>query len=344
MQDNVKNIDLISKLTTSEFLDFCNQNLVPQLVPLEKQRVQKLKTLKLFALCNKAGIFIMLILFFAALVFAIISRNNMNNELGLLSTKCSGLVLLTSVLLVYASGFMKSKKDSIEKEFKQNFYNKLLSFLGDFSYFEGEIDSWVYDSLKQEVANLKLFSKNNIFYCDDLIKGVYNGLNVCIGDIKLEYKSTTSTSSTPDTVFNGVLVCCDSNKNFKSTTVIKKEEGALVNSLYAPDGLEKVKLEDPIFEESFEAYSNDQIEARYLLTTAFMERLLTAQKKLKTTVTCSFENGKMYIAINIDKNWFDVDIIQNSLTDLKTYQKILMDLITVLSVIEVLRIDEKTGM
>lgn len=41
---------------------------------------------------------------------------------------------------------------------------------------------------------------------------------------------------------------------------------------------ERVKLEDVSFERQFEVFSDNQIEARYLLTTAFMERMSEVKK------------------------------------------------------------------
>jgi len=38
--------------------------------------------------------------------------------------------------------------------------------------------------------------------------------------------------------------------------------------------MKRVGLVDPVFEKIFEAYGTDQVEARYLLTPTFMQRLV----------------------------------------------------------------------
>ena len=79
--------------------------------------------------------------------------------------------------------------------------------------------------------------------------------------------------------------------------------------------LDKVNLEDPMFSKKFDVYSSDQIEARFWVTPAFMERfqnLTTAfgTKKAK----CSFYDGdKIMFAISTDKNLFEIGNIETSL-------------------------------
>lgn len=69
------------------------------------------------------------------------------------------------------------------------------------------------------------------------------------------------------------------NKKFEGKTVVLKDSGWL--NLFKKIGRpERVKLEDVSFERQFEVFSDNQIEARYLLTTAFMERMSEVKKGL----------------------------------------------------------------
>ena len=82
-------------------------------------------------------------------------------------------------------------------------------------------------------------------------------------------------------VFNGTVIKVSINKKFSGTTVIKRDYG-LLNILNLELGLSKVALEDPEFEDQFEVFASDQIEARYLLTTSLMARIL----EFKAAVGC----------------------------------------------------------
>ena len=51
----------------------------------------------------------------------------------------------------------------------------------------------------------------------------------------------------------------------------------------------RVKLENPDFEKTFDVYSTDQIEARYLLSPSMMERLLALDREFNKNITISFK-------------------------------------------------------
>ena len=118
------------------------------------------------------------------------------------------------------------------------------------------------------------------------VKGTYKGVTLeHVQNVKL----TRYDSSWADTFFmffnlhrtayKGILITLTMNKNFSGETIVKKDNGLLGRwfsrkYIKTIEGLENIKLEDPVFEKKFEVYSNDQIEARYLLSTSFMARLL----------------------------------------------------------------------
>ncbi|HPF46776.1 MAG TPA: DUF3137 domain-containing protein [Emcibacteraceae bacterium] len=112
---------------------------------------------------------------------------------------------------------------------------------------------------------------------------------------------------TTTTVFNGFLVQFNFHKNFKGQTIITKDHTAIGNFLtgWTRSG-ERVKLEDSVFESEFEVYSTDQVEARYLLTPTFMERLLEFSRlpNIKQ-LQLAFKDGSIYMAIKRSGNAFE---------------------------------------
>lgn len=76
------------------------------------------------------------------------------------------------------------------------------------------------------------------------------------------------------------------------------------------DGLKPVDLEDRHFESLFQVFSDDQVESRFILTTAFMERLISLAKlrgKGKGAhFTCSFKGKELLIVSpNLEENLFE---------------------------------------
>lgn len=58
-----------------------------------------------------------------------------------------------------------------------------------------------------------------------------------------------------------------------------------------------VELENPVFESVFQVHSTDAIDARYILTPAFMERILALKQKRGVNIQIAFQNGKVIVGI-----------------------------------------------
>ena len=69
-------------------------------------------------------------------------------------------------------------------------------------------------------------------------------------------------------------------------------------------GVEKVSLESTQFEDQFDVYSTDQVEARYLLTPEFMDRLLQSKYKFGVKPYLAFAEGQIFLALDNRKIWF----------------------------------------
>lgn len=110
---------------------------------------------------------------------------------------------------------------------------------------------------------------------------------------------------------------------------------------------ERVLLEDVVFNEKFYVFSSDQVEARYLLTPTFMNRMLkynTSQTSCITTVL--FDNmfsptANVFLTIYTGKDFFE-----NSADPLsaKVYWDILQDIKEIVQVVEGLKLDQDIGM
>ena len=84
-----------------------------------------------------------------------------------------------------------------------------------------------------------------------------------------------------------------------------------------------VRLEDPEFEKIFVVYSSDEVEARYILSTSFMERLVEFRKKMNSSVQLSFVGSNMYMAIPMKKNLFEPSLRRTvmNFNDIQEYYK-----------------------
>ena len=109
--------------------------------------------------------------------------------------------------------------------------------------------------------------------------------------------------------------------------------------------LNPVILEDPDFNKKYNVYSSDQIESRYLVTTAFMERfknLHTAFGSIKAK--CSFFGNRVMFAITTNKNLFEIGDLLHPLTDMKHINDFMKEISAIYDIIDYFKLDEKTGL
>ena len=99
------------------------------------------------------------------------------------------------------------------------------------------------------------------------------------------------------------------DKKFQGETLVASDE-KVIPAVFRLK--ENVVLEDPTFNKKFIVLSSDQVESRYLLTSAFMERLLKFQKKYNCLVDVLFSNrvapdlGNVFISITSNRDFFNI--------------------------------------
>jgi hypothetical protein len=111
---------------------------------------------------------------------------------------------------------------------------------------------------------------------EDEIAGTHHGMPVSIVEARLQRRQQKRSR----VVFDGLLVQVGLPRKLTGTTAVSPDGGPLGNlkTSWRSSGLERVQLEDPRFEKRYEVYGTDQVEARALLTPAFMERFTALEK------------------------------------------------------------------
>ncbi len=109
--------------------------------------------------------------------------------------------------------------------------------------------------------------------------------------------------------------------------------------------LNSVILEDPEFNKKYEVSSSDQIEGRYLVTTAFMERFKTLHTAFGSNkAKCAFFDDKVMFAISTNKNLFEIGDILHPLTDMKNINDFMKEISAIYDIIDYFKLAEKTGL
>ena len=104
---------------------------------------------------------------------------------------------------------------------------------------------------------------------------------------------------------------------------------------------QKINIEDIEFSKHYDIYSYDQIESRYLITSAFIERFLFLQKVFKTrNICCAFVDDKILLLISSRKNLFEIGNLFTSLKNPKYVEKFYDEIIAILLLINHFKLNE----
>lgn len=311
MEQKYKDID--KKIFSVEFRKFFNKELIKSLETIEKARKQYLLLISveiLFALIS-----------FVFLINAIIlyCNSSKHNDYGMMVSVFIFIILIT---------FITKQIKSYKTKAKNIVFEKLLSFIGNFKMNKMKIKDTEY------LRSLKVFNGLNFPNINNYILGKYGLLDIEI--IEIQNKKSEYNKSH---IFQGVLIKIPSIKKFKNSTVIKIKDSKTNQNIG-----EKVNINDSDFEKYYDVYSDDKVEAKYLITTSFMSRMVQLIKhEPGGNISVSFEYGNVNIAVSSDKDWFEVPIMKPA-TDVTIYRPIVLEIISILKIIDSLKLEKKIGL
>lgn len=192
-----------------------------------------------------------------------------------------------------------------------------------------------------EASSLAVFPDFQRINTNDYYSGVYNGVYFEIFNPNLLQKRSSKNHTYYVTVFDGVVVKLKVNKQFKGHTIITKD--TLFHS--SPNSrLKRTELEDITFEQKYDVFTDDEIEARYLITTSFINRL----NQLKTVflakeIECVFKDEFVYFIFE-KEDAFEVFNSNKSMDDVSQYTTLLEQLIAIYQLINKLKLEQNIGM
>ena len=310
------------------FAEHYNQHLKEKVVLFEEARITALKK-------ARRNFFISLPLFFlipGILIWlsVVISFDEYPIELVFLGT-----ILSWFGLSVFITRSMKLYQQSI----KTDIFPNILSFLGTFSY-----NPKTKKSAKEHEYS-ELIPRFHRETSEDHIQGTYQGVDVELFESQLKQRRSSGKKTRYVTVFKGIFITLTMNKNFSGKTVVKKDGGLLGNWRSKIKTLENVKLEDPKFEKMFEVFSDDQIEARYLLTVTFMERLIELAGVFGgKTIECCFYQNQLFMKIPLKQNLFEPGSIFEPEDFIDDSKSLLKELNLIFSIVDILKLNMKINL
>ena len=313
--------------TFDDLKQFYENELYSNLVTIENRRKAILN--KIYLSCGiVAGIALAIIIFLISI--------------GCFQLPVMLFIFIASALLI---GFIiKIISSDYKADFKFTIMKKIVNFIDEnLSYFpNGGISLGEYNS--SALFNHKV----DDYHSEDLVAGTVGKTEIKFSEVHSQYVTRNSKGQTTShTIFKGLLCSADFNKHFKGRTFVSTDLaenmfgrfGQMLQSKNNSKG-HLVKLEDPDFEKYFAVYSTDQIEARYILSTSLMHRILEYRKSTKKQVQFSFICGNMFVAIPYTKNLFEPRIFRTML-DFSPIYEYFQDLRLAVSLVEELNLNTR---
>jgi len=234
------------------------------------------------------------------------------------------------------------------KEFKAKIIQRIVSFIDE---------NLAYNALscipQTQFISSRIFKRHPDRYKgDDLVQGKLGATQIEFSEIHAEYKTEYTDSKGNrrtqwHTIFKGLFFISDFNKNFKGRTIVLPDTaerifghiGKMFQSWNVMRG-ELIRLEDIEFEKLFAVYGDDQIEARYILSTSLMKRIVDFKKKSKRPIHLSFVGSKIYVAVSYTKSLFEPRVFKTIL-DFTPIQEYFEDLILAVGLVEDLNLNTR---
>ncbi len=272
-----------------------------------------------------------------------------------------GFVLMIPAMVCFCIAARYTSK--FRDKLKKNVISKVLSMYGNM-YFAGQKDL----VKLSEIKNMGLFRQSSSKCDDDIVIGIHKNCNFVITETKLTHQEGSGKTRRTVTDFDGIILKVQMNKKFQGKTV-----AGMKGDISKPArNFEKVILESVDFMKNREVYSTDQIEARYIFTTSFVEKfqdlgrvfqieryggsvpkvntenkllggVISSALEMNSGINSAFIDGYAYIFVPTFEDFFEVSI-ERTLFDENAYYKICAELDSIMGIIEYLHLDQNTGL
>lgn len=290
----VENQDRSDTHASTSFLDKCR----PKLKKLEEVRLEKLRTYTFRKkIAVPVGALLTPVLGFIDYWLLLLQRGSDDGAAG-----------ITIVGLGLLWGWVTQPKRQYARAYKKDILPDIAGLFGDFTYdVKGKI---AMEAMKPS----KIVPNHTRYTSEDFFTGTYKNVGINFSEIKLKRKSGKNTV----TVFKGLaILLTQGTRKFYGHTVLVKDQGAIGSWLRKQSSkLQRADLVDPEFEKLFDVFTDDQVEARYLIDPLIIENLKTLYREYNgDKMMAAFYDNHFLILIGSKKNHFEPPAIHTPATD-----------------------------
>ena len=207
---------------------------------------------------------------------------------------------------------------------------------GEFTYYAYRPNEHI---TKHEIYQGNYFTQDYMLSGEDYIEGQLGNTSFKFSEIRL-MDSGTREDDELTIVFEGVVFIADFNKSFEGSTYIyRRSRFGNTHAQAKSIGAFKIELTDPDFNKEFLVMTTDDIEARYILSTNFVRKLMDYSDTTDGTVEFAFVNDKMFIFRRTKKDQFSGEL--NNHHDEARLREIYEDFLAYFSIVDELTLNRR---
>lgn len=223
------------------------------------------------------------------------------------------------------------------KKTKESILPLVIGYFGNFVYgYKTEISPALLETSR-------IMPQYDLLDTDDTFSGMYEDVAVNITEYTLKRQVKTKKENTIEysyaKVGHGIIFQSQMNKKFEGQTIVVKDKGIL-NTFTRYNGFNRVGLESLEFEKAYEVFSDNQIEARYILTATMLEYMLLLKQSF-ADISYSFFDNEVLINIKIKENFFECSSFFSSVINKKRIDKIFTQFYQLFAIIKTLQLNQK---
>lgn len=225
--------------------------------------------------------------------------------------------------------------------YKKDILPEIAKLFGNLTYqAEGKIPM-------PELNASKIIPSHNRYSSEDYFAGVYKGIKITFSEIHLEDRRQSGKRTTYVTVFKGlaVLIGMPREKFYGHTVLMQDVSGIGKWFQKKTKDLVHADLVDPEFEKAFDVFTNDQVEARYLIDPGMIENLKVMRDVYEAkTFSAAYYKNQVLVLLPSKRNYFEPANIKTEATDpqsitgMKTELGLILDLVDKLEIYDALSI------
>ena len=312
---------------------------IKTVIDLEKQRKRLKKSRKLWKILSYLVAFAVFGPMLAlALIIIFLDFPKLDLGIESLSFLVMSILAIIGTRDEFYEWIFERKTERFLMRYKELYLKPYIESLG-FSYKMGALFQ------EKEVRQSEIFDGFDRFRADDLVCANVDGVDFMFCDIRLEKDIGTGIpfifKNNYATFFEGPFFVANFNKKicsdvfvFSNTTLPPSE---LQHKLL---GGREIPIDNADFNQNFTIYANDAMTVMYVLTPMLMEKILSLKQLVKSNISLSFKQNKIYIAIARGADSFEPSLDQPIL-NARIANDIKADLDAMLQIVKILKLNEK---